>query len=129
MRWNASALSGPARWRAQARQAPRNRWARTSRFHPCANPMPCGWRGWRGPCPCRNMRRARFICGRRMPSFQAGKTLFDVGLFDPRAGTAALAALHAQCFPDAWDAAAIAALLATPGTFAYAHDDGFALAR
>ncbi len=31
--------------------------------------------------------------------------------------------------PDAWDAAAISALLVTPGTFAYAHDDGFVLAR
>jgi ribosomal-protein-alanine N-acetyltransferase len=55
--------------------------------------------------------------------------LFDVSPFDPRAGTAALAALHAACFPDAWDAAAITALLATPGTFAFAHSDGFVLAR
>jgi ribosomal-protein-alanine N-acetyltransferase len=43
--------------------------------------------------------------------------------------TAPLAALHAQCFPDPWDAAAIAALLATPGTFAFQSDDGFVLAR
>ncbi|MDB5733958.1 MAG: ribosomal-protein-alanine N-acetyltransferase [Alphaproteobacteria bacterium] len=43
--------------------------------------------------------------------------------------TAPLAALHVQCFPDAWDAAAIAALLATPGTFAFHSHDGFVLAR
>ena len=49
--------------------------------------------------------------------------------FDSRAGTYALAALHAACFPDPWDAAAISALLVTPGTFAYAHEDGFVLAR
>jgi ribosomal-protein-alanine N-acetyltransferase len=55
--------------------------------------------------------------------------LFDVTPFDSRSGTHVLAALHASCFPDAWDAAAISALLVTPGTFAYAHDDGFVLAR
>jgi ribosomal-protein-alanine N-acetyltransferase len=49
--------------------------------------------------------------------------------FDSRAGTYALAALHATCFPDPWNAAAISALLVTPGTFAYAHEDGFVLAR
>jgi ribosomal-protein-alanine N-acetyltransferase len=43
--------------------------------------------------------------------------------------TAPLAALHAQCFPDAWDAAAITALLATPGAFAFHSHDGFVLAR
>jgi ribosomal-protein-alanine N-acetyltransferase len=53
----------------------------------------------------------------------------DVAPFDSRGGTYALAALHAACFPDAWNAAAISALLVTPGTFAYAHDDGFVLAR
>jgi hypothetical protein len=42
--------------------------------------------------------------------------------------TAPLARLHAMCFPDAWDAAAIAALLATPGTFAFHSHDGFVLA-
>ena len=52
-----------------------------------------------------------------------------MGLFDPRSDTAALAALHAACCPDAWDAAAITALLATPGTFAFAPHDGFVLAR
>ena len=55
------------------------------------------------------------------------KPLADIRLFDT--GSDALAALHAACFPDAWTAAAIDALLATPGTFAYAHDDGFVLAR
>jgi ribosomal-protein-alanine N-acetyltransferase len=55
--------------------------------------------------------------------------LLEVTPFDSREGTYALAALHAACFPDAWDAAAISALLVTPGTFAYAHDDGFVLAR
>ena len=57
------------------------------------------------------------------------KPLFDVGLFDARSGTSVLAALHATCFPDAWNAPAISALLVTPGTFACAHDDGFVLAR
>lgn len=55
--------------------------------------------------------------------------MFEVVLFDSAARTDALAALHASCFPDAWDAAAITALLATPGTFAFSHDDGFVLAR
>lgn len=49
--------------------------------------------------------------------------------FDSRAGTYALAALHAACFPDPWNAAAISALLVAPDTFAYAHEDGFVLAR
>ncbi|MEY4707127.1 MAG: hypothetical protein RJB58_850 [Pseudomonadota bacterium] len=57
------------------------------------------------------------------------KPLFDVVPFDLRAGTYALAALHATCFPRPWDAAAISALLVTPGTFAFAHEDGFVLAR
>jgi len=55
--------------------------------------------------------------------------LFDIAPFDAVAGAHALAALHVACFPDPWDAAAISALLVTPGTFAYAHDDGFVLAR
>ncbi|MBL6854174.1 MAG: GNAT family N-acetyltransferase [Alphaproteobacteria bacterium] len=40
-----------------------------------------------------------------------------------------LAALHAACFADAWDARALADLLAIPGTFAISSDDGFILAR
>ena len=53
----------------------------------------------------------------------------DIAPFDSRAGTYALAALHAACFPDPWNAAAISALLVAPDTFAYAHEDGFVLAR
>lgn len=64
-----------------------------------------------------------------MRSYRVEKLLFDVVPFDPRAGTFVLAALHATCFPDPWNAAAISALLVTPGTLAYAHDDGFVLAR
>ena len=55
--------------------------------------------------------------------------MFDVAAFDPAADTAPLAALHAASFPDPWDSAAIAALLATPGTFAFHAHDGFVLAR
>jgi ribosomal-protein-alanine N-acetyltransferase len=40
-----------------------------------------------------------------------------------------LAALHAACFDEAWDAAAIASLLAAPGAFAFHTQDGFVLAR
>lgn len=53
----------------------------------------------------------------------------DIVPFDPIAGTHTLALLHAACFPEPWDAAAISALLVTPGAFAYAHEDGFVLAR
>jgi ribosomal-protein-alanine N-acetyltransferase len=55
--------------------------------------------------------------------------LSDIAPFDPIAGTHVLAALHAVCFPQPWDAAAISALLVAPGAFAYAHEDGFILAR
>jgi ribosomal-protein-alanine N-acetyltransferase len=55
--------------------------------------------------------------------------LSDIAPFDPIAGTHLLAALHATCFPDPWNAAAISALLVAPGTFAFAHEDGFVLAR
>lgn len=64
-----------------------------------------------------------------MPSSQVEKRLFEIAPFDPQSSAAALAALHAACFPDAWDEAAIAGLLDKPGTFAFAHDDGFVLAR
>lgn len=53
----------------------------------------------------------------------------DIAPFNAVSGAHVLAALHATCFPQPWDAAAISALLVTPGTFAYAHDDGFVLAR
>jgi tRNA threonylcarbamoyladenosine biosynthesis protein TsaB len=42
---------------------------------------------------------------------------------------ASLAALHGACFPEAWTAPAIAQLLATPGTFAFAGAQGFILVR
>ena len=53
----------------------------------------------------------------------------DVVLFDATSDAAPLAALHAACFAQAWDAAAIAALLGTPGTFAFHDMCGFVLAR
>jgi ribosomal-protein-alanine N-acetyltransferase len=55
--------------------------------------------------------------------------LFEISAFSPVGGAHELAVLHKQCFPDAWDAAAISSLLVTPGVFAYAHADGFVLAR
>lgn len=68
-----------------------------------------------------------------MPSFPAVKRLPDthhhVRLFEAASDTAPLAALHAACFSDAWDAAAIAALLAGPGAFTFHTADGFVLAR
>ena len=51
--------------------------------------------------------------------------LFRNGTDDP----AALAVLHKNSFPDFWTAKAIAALLATPGAFAFATAQGFILAR
>src|ERR1700756_190819 len=46
---------------------------------------------------------------------------------------AALAELHAACFPDAWDEAALAGLLAMPGAFALIAEadgaGGFVIAR
>jgi len=68
-----------------------------------------------------------------MPSFPVEKPLSNrrhsVVLFEPKDDTAPLAALHAACFGDVWDAAAIAALLAGPGAFAFHNKDGFVLAR
>ena len=67
-----------------------------------------------------------------MPSCRAVKRLSDISdiaLLDAASDTAPLAALHAASFAQAWDAAAIAALLGTPGTFAFHHQDGFVLAR
>jgi [ribosomal protein S18]-alanine N-acetyltransferase len=55
--------------------------------------------------------------------------LSDVVPFAPAADTAPLAALHAASFPDSWDSTAITALLATPGTFAFHHPEGFVLTR
>lgn len=64
-----------------------------------------------------------------MRNFQVEKLLFDVSSFDPSAGTAPLAALHAASFERAWDAATLSHMLASPGIFAFVHDDGFVLAR
>jgi ribosomal-protein-alanine N-acetyltransferase len=64
-----------------------------------------------------------------MPSCLVVKPLSDIAPFNAVSGAHVLATLHATCFPQPWDAAAISALLVTPGTFAYAHDDGFVLAR
>jgi ribosomal-protein-alanine N-acetyltransferase len=51
--------------------------------------------------------------------------LFDSARDQPEA----LSRLHGLSFPDAWSAAAIADLLASPGTFAFQLQDGFILAR
>jgi len=53
----------------------------------------------------------------------------EIALFDAASDAAPLAALHAACFAQAWDAAAITALLVTPGTFAFHDPCGFVLAR
>jgi ribosomal-protein-alanine N-acetyltransferase len=53
----------------------------------------------------------------------------DIALIDPATDIAPLAALHAACFTEAWDAAAISQLLSGPGVFALRHVDGFVLAR
>ena len=57
------------------------------------------------------------------------KALFDVTAFDPASDTAPLAALHAACFDDAWDAASLRTTLAAPGAFAFHDRDGFVVAR
>lgn len=49
--------------------------------------------------------------------------------FDAASDPAPLAALHAECFAAAWDAAAITQLLSAPGTFAFHDKHGFVLAR
>ena len=54
----------------------------------------------------------------------------NVALFDPHsADLAHLAALHAASFAAPWDRQALAGLLASPGSFAFHHPDGFVLAR
>lgn len=47
----------------------------------------------------------------------------------PPVDPAALAAIHAEAFEAPWGAAALAELLASPGVFAVAEDDGFILIR
>ena len=68
------------------------------------------------------------MTGRR-PCDQMENPLSDVVPFDPAADAAPLAALHAVCFARAWDAATLSDMLAAPGAFAFALDDGFVLAR
>ena len=53
----------------------------------------------------------------------------EVLLLDAAADLSPLAALHAACFADGWSTGAIAALLATPGAYAFRSQDGFILAR
>ena len=55
--------------------------------------------------------------------------MLEVHPVDTAASTAPLAALHAACFERAWDAATLCDMLAGPGAFAFAHEDGFVLAR
>jgi len=57
------------------------------------------------------------------------KALFEIEAFDPAADAAPLAALHAACFPDAWDAVSLRTTLAMPGAFAFHDRDGFVVAR
>ena len=64
-----------------------------------------------------------------MPSYRAVKLLFEIASFDAASDAAPLAVLHAACFELPWDAAAITTLLATQGTFAFHHQEGFVLAR
>jgi len=68
-----------------------------------------------------------------MPNCPAEKPLSEsrhhIQRFDPTFDTAPLAALHAACFDEAWDAAAIKDLLVASGAFAFHTDDGFVLAR
>jgi [ribosomal protein S18]-alanine N-acetyltransferase len=45
------------------------------------------------------------------------------------ADLASLARIHAECFEERWDEAALRALLATPGTFALTESEGFILVR
>lgn len=51
-----------------------------------------------------------------------------VRAFDPAGDAAPLAALHAACFPDAWDEKALRDLFAADA-FAFHHDNGFVMAR
>ncbi|MEJ0043710.1 MAG: GNAT family N-acetyltransferase [Rhizomicrobium sp.] len=53
----------------------------------------------------------------------------SVRLLAPGADLAPLAALHAACFAEAWNARALGDLLAMPGAFAIVADTGFILIR
>ena len=63
------------------------------------------------------------------PRHQKEKHVFEIAPFDPATSTAPLAALHAACFDRPWDAVTFKTMLATPGTFAFAHRDGFVVTR
>lgn len=52
-----------------------------------------------------------------------------IGLCPAKLDLAPLAAIHAACFAEAWTARSLSGLLATPGTFAFAGDAGFVMAR
>ena len=52
-----------------------------------------------------------------------------IALLAPDSDLAPLAAIHAACFADAWDARALSDLLAMPGAFAFADRSGFILVR
>ena len=99
---------------------------------PClasVNLMRYGWRGWRLPCQHLQTCRGRFICARPMQNCRVGKLLFDISPFNSANSSTSLAALHALCFERGWDAAALSDMLASPGTFAFCHDDGFVVGR
>lgn len=49
--------------------------------------------------------------------------------FFPAADPGRLAAIHAEAFAAPWDEAALTELLASPGVFAVAEEDGFTLIR
>lgn len=49
--------------------------------------------------------------------------------FFPAADPGRLAAIHAEAFAAPWDEAALTELLASPGVFAVAEEDGFVLIR
>lgn len=55
--------------------------------------------------------------------------MFEIARFGPAADIAPLAALHAACFSDPWDAASLRRSLSAPGAFIFHHADGFVLAR
>lgn len=64
-----------------------------------------------------------------MQNCRVGKLLFDISPFNSANSTTSLAALHALCFERGWDAAALSDMLASPGTFAFCHEDGFVVVR
>ncbi len=53
----------------------------------------------------------------------------SVALFHRGRDLEPLAVIHAECFPDPWNARSIDETMAVPGTFAFAGDSGFVLGR